>query len=270
MPEERKRYRRKYNPVDQIPLDQELAKLKLSQKLNFCQIVKMPSAPAPGIFSNSSEGKTISRKLVHLLRHDLPGSGLQFSDDGAVRVKDVIEKWKNEGFECTEEKIVASSHKDFGGGKVRYVIGEMTGFGSFIGAIGGHSFPVSNPLGTDPLSDHAATQIKFAYHATTATTKITSSGFISQMQRTGGINCFYKTQNELPHAYETNTSGFKIDLVEAMKFGIVFQHNRFSDIIFCLGKWDESKGMFDGKLPIEIKKGKTKVNLAMLCNFVNE
>ena len=83
-PNERKRYRKKYEKVDENPLDIEKAKFKLERNLKFFQVLQIPKKPKAGIFHNRQEAVSLSRRTVHLLRHSLPESGLSYAERMAL------------------------------------------------------------------------------------------------------------------------------------------------------------------------------------------
>lgn len=246
-PERRRRYRKKEELVDEAPLDIEKARRILEQHLHFCFILPMKVQPNMRQFRDFSEAVRISRKIVHLLRHDLPKSGLRYATDGSVLLSEVLEFLKISGFSTTEEKIVAASHSTFGEGKLRYVVGQITNGPKFVGAVGGHTFDVSFPLGSIPLVPEGAARLGPVFHRTDAIRAICKSGFISKMKREGGIHLFFGSN----HAYQRTGQGFRVYLEVAMRHSLVFSWNRFSNILFCLGK--PTGDSFDGKLPLKIE-----------------
>ena len=239
---ERKRYRKKFEKVDTNPLDIEKAKFKLEKNLNFFQVLPTPKEMA----ADRKEATSLSRRVVQLLRHSLPDSGLSFAKDGSVLLSQVLQMWKDQGFHTTEEKVIAASHPSYGNNKIRFLVGEKLGGERFVMAVGGHSFDLPHPFGSIPLDLHTASQVDPAFHRTNARYEIEKDGFISQMQRGGGINMSYG-QN---HPYLQSGHGFRVFVAKAIKNGIFFCHNRYSDILFCLGK-NDSEG-FDGKLPLRV------------------
>ena len=191
----------------------------------------------------------MSRKVVTLLRHNLPNSGLPYANDGSIRMKDLIELWKSQGFFTTEEKIIACSDPYYGGGKSRFVVSqEAQGLqgGKFLVATGGHSFPLSMPFGSIPVRSDCARLIDPAFHQTDAKDEIEQAGFISQMRREGGINCSYGSN----HSYARRGNGYWILVAKSISFGIRFCHNQYSDIVFCMGE-GTAKWIFRWKTTVE-------------------
>ena len=245
-PSIRKRYRKKERiSVDEQPHDFKNAEFKLSLNLKLTRIL---SSPPTGIFSNWGEGVSLSQRLAKLLRHDLPQSGLTFTGDGAVLLDDVLQLWRNNGFHCTEEKVIAACNPAYGNGKTRVIVGEVIGQGKFVCAVGGHSFELHNCIGTQPMSMAEAKKTKYAFHVTKSRREVERSGYLSKMQR-NGIHCFYMPSSGRNHAYFQEGDRLKIDLEAAMQSGIEFHHNLFSDIILGMGKWQHDSHNFDGRIP---------------------
>lgn len=239
----RKRYRKKneWISVDERPLDFDNAKYKLEKNLNFFHVLTPDVSEFDG-----REMKNISKKVVQLLRHSLPASGLKFAKDGSVLLGDVIQLWRNEGLDTTEQKVIAASNPIYGSNKLRFLVGEKIGSGKFLVAVGGHTFNLPHPFGSIPIETNTAWQVDPAFHRTDARFSIERDGFISQMQRGGGINLSYGEQ----HPYFQAGHGYKIFVEDAINEGIFFCHNRFSDVLFCLGKMENND--FDGMLPLSV------------------
>ena len=245
--EKRRRYRRKDRvSTDEKPMNFGIAKTKLEQKLNFCHIPTAPNSP----FNRHKEGEILSKRLVTFLRHGLGTSGLSHTDDGAVLVQDVIRLWKEEGFVCTEAMVAEACKPMYGNGKTRLLMGEVIGRGHFICALGGHSFEVQQEFGSYSMTLFEGEQIKNAFHATRSLCLIKREGYISRMERTG-VHFFFHLSNKERHPYARNSNLISVDIVAAMKAGITFRLNRFSGIIFGMGRICPESGKFDGKIPLE-------------------
>ena len=129
--EKRKRYRKKERvSTDEKPLNFGVAKLKLEQKIIYAQVIT--GSLTAESFCNQKEGEEISKKLVKLLRHDLASSGLRYSGDGAVLLQDVLQYWKQTGFDCTEAKVIEACKPKYGKGKMKSVVGEVKNHGRFL------------------------------------------------------------------------------------------------------------------------------------------
>ena len=247
--EKRKRYRKKERAsTDEKPLNLGVAKQKLEQNINFAQV--LPESMTAEIFCNQKEGEEISRKLVRFLRHDLASSGLRYTGDGAVLLQDVLQHWRQTGFDCTEEKVIEACKPKYGKGKTRIVVGEVENHGQFLCAVGGHTFDVPNPFGSYQMSLLDGKIMSMAYHATPSIELIKTAGFISQMTR-NGVHLFYSPPSGKAHSYARRSTILRVDLLAAMNGGIVFKHNRFSDIVFGMGQWCPETQSFDGKIPLK-------------------
>ena len=76
-------------------------------------------------------------------------------------------------------------------GKGRLIVFETKTHGQWerrIAAIGGHSFAVISPLGHWPISVTGARGIPCLVHETDKAVQIRRSGYLSSMQRFGGVN----------------------------------------------------------------------------------
>ena len=114
-----------------------------------------------------------------------------------------------------------------------------------IAALGGHSQKVFAPTGHYRLGKESIQQLAPFTHHTSATKAIIQAGFLCQQDRKGGIN-FGTGEN----VYRpTATHKIEVNAETALEHGICFFGNRFSDVVFAMGKW-EGDG-WDGKIPLQ-------------------
>ena len=124
-----------------------------------------------------------------------------------------------------------------------------------VAALGGHSIEVEAPPGHFPLGTESLTQLAPLTHRTSATKDILNAGFLCQQSRRGGINlCTGK------NSYKEGAS-HEIEIIAdaAHQDGHEFFGNRFSDVVFAMGKW--THGHWDGKVGLKFLK-------FCICNYI--
>ena len=223
--------------------------LFLSKNLVFKKVVpaQMPRNPKRATY--------LSRKLVQLLRWDLPKSKISFlAQDGSAEIEAVAKYF---GILVDDVKEAAFSE----GGKQRVVMFELISYGmteTRISALGGHGFRVFTPPGHRlvPFMTSKKHEISLLYHETAAVKAIKTANQLSSMDRAGGINFHPKVAGGYrPNADHDMVIG-EFQLNQALVDGFVFFENHFSGLVFGLGKWKQDKGWWDGVIPlryVEIK-----------------
>ena len=193
----------------------------------------------------------LSRKMVKLLRWDLPTSDITYrKTDGSVSVAHLAHH-----FGVPEDILEKASSSDVGKGKQRMIVFEERVIGTQeterrIAALGGHSFGVKFPPGHKMIEKEDVEKFSPLVHETDAREKIEASMFLSAMHRAGGINFSVKK----PGGYRRNANTIITinaeQLASAIASGFTFFHNEFSGLVFGLGRKNED-GSWDGKIPIE-------------------
>ena len=101
--------------------------------------------------------------------------------------------------------------------------------------------------------EKSLTQLAPLTHRTSATKDIPNAGFLCQQSRRGGINlCTGK------NSYKEGAS-HEIEIIAdaAHQDGHEFFGNRFSDVVFAMGKW--THGHWDGKVGLEFFNKATEI-----------
>ena len=117
-----------------------------------------------------------------------------------------------------------------------------------VGALGGHSIKIMAPPGHYPLGKESLSQLAPLTHRTSATRDILKTGYLCQQSRKGGINL----STGVNSYKEWASHEIEIDADAAHKDGHAFFGNRFSDVVFAMGKWKQ--GHWDGKVGLEFLK----------------
>ena len=125
---------------------------------------------------------------------------------------------------------------------------------TWIAALGGHNFPVFAPPGHAiiPLPTKSIPlDLTPLVHETGAVREIRTCKFLSSMKRSGGINfCPRETGGYRPKApYKVCIE--EAQLQAAISEGLVFFENRFSELVFGVGRWDYQKNWWDGRIPMD-------------------
>ena len=216
-----------------------------------CKMV-IPDVTVPKHVEHEVQG--LSRDLVRLLRWDLPRSQISFSHhDGSALIGDVSD------FFCVSVDAVKYSAPAAVGGKKRIIIYERVFSGMKevrIAALGGHGFPVFAPPGhyLIPVEIEKGTEkgkrITPLVHETAKIGPIQRSNILSAMERNGGVNF----NPQISGGYRPNAN-FEITIDEtqldnAIKDGLDFFQNRFSCLVYGVGRWDQQKMCWDGKIPL--------------------
>ena len=125
----------------------------------------------------------LSKRLVKLLRWDLPASEIPYNlYDGSASVLDVARYLR------ADESDIKMAISD-GSEKPRLFLFQLGNEGKRkICALGGHGFPVLSPTGNWPISKVSVASYPILVHETASGEKIKESGFISSMDRFGGVN----------------------------------------------------------------------------------
>ena len=125
-----------------------------------------------------------------------------------------------------------------------------------IAALGGHGFPVFAPPGHSlipPKIDRGIEgrkQILPLVHETAKIEEIQESNFLSAMDRKGGINFHPQVSGGYrPNAHFEVTIG-ETQLFNAINDGLDFFENRFSCLVYGVGRWDQRRTWWDGKIPL--------------------
>ena len=211
----------------------------LTMEENFCCKfgVTLPMAPRQGPKTNLI---VLSKRLVKLLRWDLPVSEIPYNlYDGSALVLDVARYLRAD--ESDIEMAISE-----GSGKPRLFLFQHGGKRK-ICALGGHGFQVLSPLGNWPISKASAASYPDLVHETASGEKIKESGFISAMDRFGGVNFTvgsrggYRSQADCLVKIEAK------NLVLAISLGWEFFENRFTGLVFGAGRWINDS--WDGIIP---------------------
>ena len=117
-----------------------------------------------------------------------------------------------------------------------------------VGALGGHSIEIMAPPGHYPLGKESLSQLAPLTHRTSATGDILKAGYLCQQGRKGGINL----STGVNSYKEWASHEIELDAEAAHKDGHAFFGNRFSDVVFAMGKWKQ--GHWDGKVGLDFLK----------------
>ena len=213
----------------------------LNMEENFCCKVGVTSAKIPGQVPQKSL-VTLSKRLVKLLRWDLPASGIPYNPyNGSASVAHVA-KYLRE-----KESDIEMAISD-GGDKPRLFLFKLGNEGKRkICALGGHGFLVFSPLGNWPISKESAKSFPDLVHETASGEEIKESGFISAMDRFGGVNFTKGKRGGYRKQADCLVKMKPEKLALAISLGWDFFENRFSGLVFGAGKW--SNDGWDGKIP---------------------
>ena len=211
---------------------------------NFSCKVALPNAKVPQEADMTSLNR-LSKKVVQLLRWDLPSSGLPYLPlDGSAHLTDVAKY-----FGIQEDAILFALSPEVGG-KPRVMAYEV-GLGDQqkkrICTLGGHGFPVHSPLGHCLISKQSASCYPDLIHETDKSEQIQNSGFVSAMSRFGGVNFSVGVHGGYRSHANCLVTIQARELAHAIAGGWEFYENRFTGIVFGTGKWDRDG--WDGRIP---------------------
>jgi hypothetical protein len=237
----------------------------LSNNLKFKRILADdPDAP---LSLRYHRGKQLSKAVASKTRKQTRFTNRQ---DGSLAIS-------NLAWQCgaSERDVQAACHPYFGDGKKRFVLYEIFQRGQIeirVAATGSHFFQVPSPVGSYLLVKCEACQqkkklqkemgeeereeqreeerecnhLKEIFHRTDKDAEIRASKILSSMDRPGGVNC------SLPgmRGYRDD-SRYKItiDVEKTLNAGYALMQNRFSEVVFILGKW--VNGGWDGCIPFD-------------------
>ena len=117
-------------------------------------------------------------------------------------------------------------------------------------ALGGHGFKVYAALGHAQIGLYPELWQTMSplIHDTDSVELIYKSGALSGMTRKGGINfCVQKSAGYRPEA----THEVTVNLPIAIADGFCFFENRFSRLVFGMGRWNWEMDWWDCKIPLE-------------------
>ena len=139
--------------------------------------------------------------------------------------------------------------------KVRVVIFQLIsqeGSEVRISACGGHGFPVFSPPGHTLLPEFAGPGLVAPlFHETGSANAIKKSGGLSAMERIGGINFSPKICGGYRPQADSIVKIKEEELIRAMREGFQFFENRFSSLVFGVGKWNQEKMYWNGNIPLK-------------------
>ena len=223
---------------------------QLLSTLVFRQVPKDEADPFKKL--SREKGQKISKKLSFFLRHDLP-VGTYSKTDGTLDIAFI-----QSSLRLSREEILLATHPAYGHKgddkvmKRRFIVLEKIhpdkSRETRVAALGDHSIEVEAPPGHFPLGKESLTQLAPLTHRTSATKDILNAGFLCQQSRRGGINlCTGK------NSYKEGAS-HEIEIIAdaAHQDGHEFFGNRFSDVVFAMGKW--THGHWDGKVGLKFLK----------------
>ena len=218
----------------------------LASNLVFKQVARDHKTPFQAL--SKKRGQKIAKKLSFFLRHHLP-KGNYSENDGSVDVEVIQQKL---GF--PKEDILLATNLEFDSSsgeklkKRRFVVLEMVHpclpKKIRIAALGGHSQKVFAPPGHYRLEKESIKQLAPFTHHTSAAKDIIQAGFLCQQDRKGGINFSTGENVYRPSA----THKIEVKAESALEHGFCFFGNRFSNVVFAMGKWEGD--CWDGKIPL--------------------
>ena len=211
---------------------------------NLIQKGVLPDERDPFFKLPKGQGVKCAKNLSFFLRHGI-AKGRYSPRDGSVEIEEV-----ERSLGMDREKILVAVSPEYDEEKKRrfVVIKLVHPDGSIslrIAALGGHSVAVSSPPGHYILGKESLLQLCPLVHNTSAIKEIKESGFLSQQGRQGGINLCSKVNN-----YRLKSSHqIHVDAENSTKKGFTFFGNRFSEVVFCTGVWED--GRWTGKIPLK-------------------
>ena len=94
------------------------------------------------------------------------------------------------------------------------------------------------------LAKESIKQLAPLTHHTSTTKEIIQAGFLSQQDRKGGVNLSTGKNVLRPRA----THKIEVNAESALEHGFFFFGNRFSKVVFAMGKWEVD--CWNGKIPM--------------------
>ena len=104
-------------------------------------------------------------------------------------------------------------------------------------ALGGHGFPVLSPTGNWPISKVSVASYPILVHETALGEKIKQSGFISSMDRFGGVNYTMRSLGGYRNQANCLVKIQAKNLVLAISLSWEFFENRFTGLVFGAERW---------------------------------
>ena len=202
-------------------------------------------------FGEARSLEQLSRKLVKLLRWDLPSSGLVYREnDASVNLHHLAHH-----FQVTPSTVIKATAVIVGKGKRRMIAFEERIVGTErkerrVAAVGGHGFHVPNPQGHKLIDKEDVEFFAPLIHATDAREKIEECGFLSAMSREGGINFASKRPGGYRPKADVMVTIDARQLLSAIENGLNFFHNEYSGLVFGVGK-RKGDGSWDLEIPIK-------------------
>ena len=226
----------------------------ISQDLTSALVFRQVRQDANDPFKQLSKekGHRNSKKLSSFLRHNLP-KGKYSTLDGTLDIAVIQSKL---GY--TEDEILLATHPAYGHKgddglmKRRFIVVDHIhpdrSKETRVAALGGHSIEIRAPPGHYPLGKESLSKLAPLTHRTSATKEILRTGYLCQQGRKGGINLSTGT-----NSYKASASHeIEIKADAAHKNGHAFFGNRFTDVVFAMGKWEQ--GQWNGKVDLEFLK----------------
>ena len=193
-----------------------------------------------------AHGSHIAKRLSSFLRHGMK-EGQYCKVDGSIELSELE---RSTGI--TAESILIAVNPAFDmNHKRRFLVIEKIYPGGqtivLLAALGGHSCEVQSPPGHYLLCKESLEQLSPLIHSTSAVKEIQKSGFLMQKQRVGGINLC--SSSKAHHFRPKSSHVIEINTKRSVEKGIVFFGNRFTDVFYCPGAWEN--GAWTGQVPLE-------------------
>ena len=89
------------------------------------------------------------------------------------------------------------------------------------------------------------------YHETDKIGPIKMANFLSSMDRPGGINFHPQVSGGYRPRANFDVTIDEVQLTRALNDGLAFFENRFSGLVYGMGKWDFQTHWWNGKIPLD-------------------
>lgn len=225
--------------------EKEAKKAFLTENLVFKRAKEDVKGPLSKI--SFAHGSHIAKRLSSFLRHGMK-EGQYCKVDGSIELSELE---RSTGITAELILIAVSPAFDMNHKRRFLVIEKIYPGGQTIvllAALGGHSCEVQSPPGHYQLGKESLEQLSPLVHSTSAVKEIQKSGFLMQQERVGGINL---SSSSKAHLFRPKSSHvIEIDTKRSVEKGIVFFGNRFTDVFYCPGAWEN--GAWTGKVPLEL------------------